>query len=125
MSTTSPAAGPAVLVAEDEALVMMLIEETLIDHGFRMVGPASRVAEALELAATQRPDAAVLDIHLDGEEVFPVVELLAAKGVPFLFLTGYGREGLRGRWSEAPVMQKPFAPDELVRCLGQLLAPSP
>ncbi|MDF1586559.1 response regulator [Marinimicrococcus flavescens] len=125
MSTVSPAAGPAVLVVEDEALVLMLIEETLTDHGFCPVGPASRLAEALELAATRRLDAAVLDINLNGEEVFPVVELLAARGVPFLFLTGYGRKGLRGRWSNAPVMQKPFAPDELVRRLGQLIVPSP
>lgn len=123
MSAQSRHAGePSILVVEDEALIVMLIEDTLHEHGYRPVGPAGRVGEALRLIEETSPDAAVLDINLDGEEVFPVVERLAARGIPFLFLTGYGRAGLQGRWSEAPVLQKPFLPADLARHLGQLVA---
>lgn len=97
-----------ILVVEDEMLVAMLIEDILIDLGFAIVGPAMRLDTALELAAEADFDLAILDINLAGEKSFPVAERLTAKGIPFVFVSGYGRAGLEAPFLESRVVQKPF-----------------
>lgn len=98
-----------ILVVEDESLVAMLIETILEDLGCQPVGPAATVEEGLEL--TNGPDAidaALLDVNVSGQQVFPVAEALEARGVPFVFSTGYGEAGLPDRWRGRPTLQKPF-----------------
>jgi CheY-like chemotaxis protein len=88
-------AGKRILVVEDESLIAMLLEMALQDEGCIVVGPASRVAEALELAGDgQHLDGALLDVNLGGEAVFPVAEALASRAVPFLLLSGYGDQAV-------------------------------
>jgi CheY-like chemotaxis protein len=108
-----------VLVAEDEALIAMEVEAALRRAGWEVVGPVARAAEAARLAAGEQPlDAAVLDIGLGDATVFAAADALAARGVPLVFLTGYGPgilpERLRGR----PVLRKPFPAERLARSPG-------
>lgn len=101
--------GKRILVVEDESLVAMLIETILEDLGCVPVGPAATVDEGLALAARDDAiDAALLDVNVSGQHVFPVAEALAARGVPFVFSTGYGEAGLPEDWRGRPTLQKPF-----------------
>jgi CheY-like chemotaxis protein len=119
---TSNLAGLRVLVVEDEMMVSMLIEDMLEDLGCTVVGPASRLDEALALAGEAELDCAVLDVNLGGQSIFPLADLLRAKGAPFAFATGYGDAGLRDVDKGSPVLQKPFRETDLARVLAVLKA---
>lgn len=111
--------GLRVLVVEDEALVSMLLEDMLADHGCEVAGVASRISQALELVGSDLAfDAAILDVNLGGEPIFPVAEALAAKGAPFVFATGYGAGGLPEHWRSRPTLQKPFSHDDVGKALA-------
>jgi CheY-like chemotaxis protein len=112
--------GLRVLVVEDEMMVSMLIEDMLTDLGCTIIGPASRLDEALVLARETELDCAVLDVNLGGQPIFPLADLLREKGAPFAFATGYGDAGLRDVDKGAPVLQKPFREADLARVLGEL-----
>ena len=114
--------GLRVLVVEDEMMVSMLIEDMLSDMGCTVVGPASRLDEATELARAGGIDCAVLDVNLGGQPIFPVADLLRERGCPFAFATGYGDAGLREADRGTPVLQKPFREGDLARVLGELRA---
>lgn len=118
----SAAAGPRILVVEDEAIVSMLIEDVVAEMGGRVVGPAGRLDEALALAAAEPLQAAVLDINLAGSPVYPAAELLARRGIPFLLVTGYEIRHLPPERRHRPMLQKPFEPAELRRALERVLA---
>jgi CheY-like chemotaxis protein len=113
--------GLRMLVVEDEAVVAMALEDMLLRLGCLVVGPALRLKPALELAAAERLDGAVLDINLGDERSFPVAELLRARSVPFLFATGYGGSGLEPPFAEAPVLAKPYSLDALAEALHQIM----
>ena len=111
-----------VLVVEDEALVAMLIDDTLADHGYEVVGPASNVAQALRYIANGHLDGAVLDVNLGGGQTsYGIADELVARGVPFLFLTGYGTVGLDKEYADRPLLQKPFDPARLVQMISEQL----
>jgi PAS domain S-box-containing protein len=100
--------GNRLLLVEDEALTGMMMSEMLTDLGFEVIGPFARLAEALTAAGREDFQAAVLDVNLDGEMVYPVAEAVLARGVPFVFVTGYGAEGIDRRFAQIPVLQKPI-----------------
>jgi CheY-like chemotaxis protein len=110
------------LIVEDEALISMLIEQTVRELGHEPAAFAHSVPSALNLVDAMTPtiDAAMLDVNLGGSLVFPVAEALSERGIPFAFLTGYGAEGVPARYSEAPVMQKPFRDEDLALALDVL-----
>jgi CheY-like chemotaxis protein len=114
--------GLRVLVVEDEMMVSMLIEDMLGELGCEVVGPASRLDEAMALAREAEVDCAVLDVNLGGQPIFPVADLLRERGRPFAFATGYGDAGLRDADKGSPVLQKPFREGDLARVLGELSA---
>lgn len=116
--------GLRVLVVEDEMMVSMLIEDMLGDLGCQVVGPASRLDEAMALARLGQLDCAVLDVNLGGQSIFPLADLLRELGAPFAFATGYGDAGLRDVDKGSPVLQKPFREGDLARVLGELRARS-
>ncbi|HLZ74723.1 response regulator [Phenylobacterium sp.] len=122
MTDVAALAGLRVLVVEDEMMVSMLIEDMLSDMGCQVVGPASRLDEAVELAKGAEIDCAVLDVNLGGQPIFPLADILREQGVPFAFATGYGDAGLRDTDRGAPVLQKPFREGDLARVLGELRA---
>ena len=114
--------GLRVLVVEDEMMVSMLIEDMLSELGCEVVGPASRLDEAMSLASEADLDCAVLDVNLGGQPIFPLADLLRERGRPFAFATGYGDAGLRDVDKGSPVLQKPFREGDLARVLGELRA---
>jgi two-component sensor histidine kinase/DNA-binding response OmpR family regulator len=101
--------GNRILVVEDESLVAMMMEHTLVESGFRVVGPIHRLADAVVAATEREMDAALLDVNLGGELVYPLADLLAGRGVPFAFLTGYAAEVIHPRFNGVPILQKPLA----------------
>lgn len=109
-----------ILVVEDEMLVAMNVEDMLLDLGHEVAGLASRLSGALSLAQEASFDAAMLDVNLAGEASFPVADLLAERGIPFLFATGYGLQGIDERYRDRPVLQKPFRAIDLAAALEAL-----
>src|SRR5262249_55134475 len=86
--------GNHVLVVEDEALVAMVVTDALMELGYEVVGPFGRPSDALAAIKSGPIDAAVLDINLAGTMVYPVADELVARGIPFVFVTGYGIESV-------------------------------
>lgn len=124
---TDVLSGRRVLVVEDESLVAMLLETILGDLGCAVVGPASNVGDGLRAVAGETElDAALLDVNVAGQEVFPIAEALTARGVPFVFSTGYGESGLPAHWRGRPTVQKPFTDaairDALMKALDMGMA---
>jgi CheY-like chemotaxis protein len=113
----SELAGQRVLLVEDEALVSMLLQDTLEEFGCAVVAEASRFDDALEKARSASFDIAILDVNLDGRHTFPIAEALAARGSPFVFATGYGASRLPDGLKDVPVLQKPFQQHDLERAL--------
>ncbi|MEO8927692.1 MAG: response regulator [Caulobacteraceae bacterium] len=110
--------GRRVLVVEDEMMIAMLVEDMLADLGCAVVGPVHTVDAALALTTrSEAIDAALLDVNLAGQPVFPVADALRAMGAPVIFTTGYGAGGLREADAGAPVLQKPFRAADLARAL--------
>ena len=111
-----------ILVVEDEMLVAMELGEILQGFGCFVIGPASRIRHALRLAGEAEIDAAVLDVNVAGEKVFPVAEVLTRRGVPFVFATGYGAAGIDGVFPDSPILQKPYAEAALAAALTDALS---
>lgn len=111
----------SVLVVEDEMLIGMLLEDMLDDLGHQVHAVAGRVDEAMTHAQDGSFDVAILDVHLNGEEVYPVADVLASRGIPFVFATGYGERGLPQQFRDRPTLQKPFQRDDLERTLSLVL----
>lgn len=114
-------AGRRILVVEDEFLVALSTTDVLEDADCEIVGPASRVAMALGLALSEKLDAAVLDINLAGEMIWPVAEALASRGVPFVFLSAYTPLSVIPTvFAAIPRLDKPLNGDRLLRELGAI-----
>lgn len=103
--------GLRLLLVEDEFVLALGITDVLVDAGADVLGPVGSVADALALVQ-QIPeiDAAVLDVNLAGETIYPVADALQARGVPFLFATANERAQLPERFSNVPLCRKPFDP---------------
>lgn len=99
--------GRRILIVEDEILVGILMRDTLTELGLFAVGPFCSLAEATDASRIGELDAAILDINLSGEFVYPLAEELSLRGVPCIFLTGYDEEILDPRFALTPVLQKP------------------
>jgi len=106
---------PRVLLVEDEALVALMIQESLAEFGYQVIGPLNTASEALAAARENHFDAAVLDINLGDGLVYTVAEILSARGVPFVFVTGYDADSVDPRFSDVPILSKPIERDMLQR----------
>jgi DNA-binding response OmpR family regulator len=116
--------GKIVLLVEDESLVSMLAEEILLEAGCEVI-LAMRLDRALEVAKSADIDCALLDVNLgNGATSFPVAHVLSERGVPFIFVSGYGTHGIDRTFSDAPVVQKPYRPELLLSALEDCLAGS-
>lgn len=111
-----------VLVVEDEAAVALDLKYTLQAAGCTVVGPLARLDDALRTAAEEPIDLALLDIGVGGEPVFPVADRLAARAIPFVFLTGYDRSILPLHLQERPICRKPHSPRHLLVVLKTALS---
>lgn len=109
-----------ILVVEDESLVAMFLEDVLEDFGHQMLGPYSRVDAALAAAETEDFDVAILDVNVNGQAIFPVADAIAARGIPFIFSTGYGQKSLPEKYRSRPTLDKPFLPGDVEAVLAKL-----
>jgi len=103
------------MVVEDEALVAMVVSDAMIELGYQVVGPFSRPPDAIAALKNNDIAAAILDINLAGTLVYPVAEELTSRGIPFVFVTGYGVESIDKRFADIPVLQKPIEREMLQR----------
>jgi CheY-like chemotaxis protein len=127
MDNPDPASGIVpglkVFVVEDEAMIAMMLEDILLDMGCTVLGPSFGIDQAIALIESgDHPDVAILDVNVAGQTVYPVAELLAARGVPLIFATGYGSVGLAEAWRSRITVQKPYAQDDIERALRAALA---
>ncbi len=114
--------GQSVLVVEDEMLLALDTVDELQNAGCRVIGPALRLGTAIPLAQTAPLNAAVLDVNLAGEYVWPVAGILASRGVPFIFLTGCGAAlEFPADFAAFPRLEKPAVPGLVVRTLGSVI----
>jgi PAS domain S-box-containing protein len=113
--------GKRILVIEDEPLVAMDLESSLMAAGCEVVGPAGTIEEAKSLVADGRYDAALVDVNLAGHPVDEIAAALTQKNCPFAFVTGYGREALPRGFRDAIVLGKPFGQEQLVGAVELLL----
>jgi DNA-binding response OmpR family regulator len=116
---TTVLAGLRVIVVEDELLIAMLIEDILVEQNCVILGPFHRVDLALEAARGGDVDVAVLDVNVAGVKVWPVAEILEARGIPFLLLSGYGRDAVPENHPGWTVCAKPFRPETLIATLAR------
>jgi two-component sensor histidine kinase/DNA-binding response OmpR family regulator len=121
----TPVAGNRLLLIEDEALVGMMMKDTLLELGFEVIGPYGTVADATAAIFDEDFHGAILDVNLDGELVYPLAEMVAARGVPFVFVTGYSADGIDTRFAEIPVLQKPVEREQLQAVFARRAGPAP
>jgi CheY-like chemotaxis protein len=114
--------GLRVLVVEDELVIALELEDLLGRLGCEVVEAAPTIKRALRAAERQHPDVAVLDVNLHGERVTPVAEALREQGVPFVLVTGYGRERLPGALQQAPCLPKPVDCSQIASALREVVA---
>lgn len=111
-----------ILAVEDEFLLSVVLAEDLRAAGYEVVGPFGALPDALKSAQHESFDFAVLDINIRGTMVYPLADELLRRGVPFIFLTGYGRADLPPRFSTTPRVPKPYEPrallQEVERCMS-------
>jgi DNA-binding response OmpR family regulator len=109
--------GCRIMVVEDELLVAMMVEDALLEEGCVVVGPFSRLDDAMCAAETEEIDCAVLDVNIAGRNVYPVAETLAARGVPFVIVSGYGQDAIPANRPHWVACAKPFLPEQLTAML--------
>ena len=114
--------GKRILVVEDSPVVAPFTVDLLGELGCHVVGPAPTMAAAREFVDGEELDAAIMDVHIRGERVFPLCDVLCAKGVPFVLTSGYADWQLPDKWQQAPRLQKPYTIDQVQDALAELFA---
>ena len=112
--------GLRVLVVEDEMMVALHLQDLLVSFGCTVVGPVARLQKGIEMAEREALDLAILDVNINGREVYPVAEALALRSIPFIFVTGYGQSGIRPAYHDRPILPKPFRQQELRLAIERL-----
>jgi PAS domain S-box-containing protein len=113
------AAAQTIMVVEDEALVALSLNDFLSELGYSVVGPVGRLTDALRILNQANVDAAILDVNLAGEFVYPLAELLRTRNIPFVFATGYSSESIDPRFGDISVLQKPIDRQTLEACFAR------
>jgi|SRR3954447_7130140 CheY-like chemotaxis protein len=113
--------GRCVLVVEDSPVVGPFTADLLSELGCDVLGPAPNMAAARELVEAGGYDAALMDVHIRGERVFPLCDLLEEKGIPFVLTSGYADWQIPAKWDDRPRLQKPYTLDQVGHALGRAL----
>jgi CheY-like chemotaxis protein len=112
--------GRRILVVEDSPVVAPFTAEILSELGCKVVGPAPNMAAGRELIEAGEFDAALMDVHIRGERVFPLCEMLEAAGVPFVLTSGYADWELPEKWNDRPRLPKPYTMEQVEEALSAL-----
>jgi CheY-like chemotaxis protein len=105
--------GDQILLVEDEPLIAMMLSDMLTELGFRVEGPHGSLADAIAAAKRAAVQAAVLDVNLAGEKIYPVAEILRERNIPFVFISGYGHDSIDPRFKGVTLLQKPIERQKL------------
>ncbi len=111
----------SIFLVEDEAIIRMMLSEMMYDLGHVVVAEAGSLAAARPLAETAEFDLAILDINIDGFNIQPIAEIIERRGLPFLFVSGYGAAGLPETFRDRPVLDKPCSFQNLKQSVDLLL----
>jgi len=114
-------AGKRVFVVEDETVIALVLVELIEEMGGVVTATAEAIEDAVYLAAHAAFDIAILDLNLQGERVDRVAKRIEARGLPMIFATGYGPEGVPDAFRKWPVVGKPYSNAELVAALQAAL----
>ena len=110
-----------VLIVEDEPMIAFTLQDLLVEAGFEVVGVARRLEKALEQIGSTGFDAAIVDANLAGVSASPAASALAARGLPFIVLSGYSREQLQDAFPGALFMKKPCRPAQIIQALNTIV----
>ncbi len=108
-----------VIIVEDELMLSLALEDMLTDRGHILAGSASNRVAAMKLAETADYDLAVLDVNLKGESIEPVADKIRERGVPIVFVTGYGERGVPERFRQCPVVAKPYVEADMIAAIDR------
>jgi CheY-like chemotaxis protein len=120
-SNGRPWHGGRVLVCDDNLLMADVVAEFVREGGLEPVGPVGRLESAMQMARERALDGAILDINLGGRPCFPVCTILSARRIPFVFLTGYPAAAIPIEYRVAPLVTKPFEPNEMKEIVAHML----
>jgi CheY-like chemotaxis protein len=112
--------GRRILIIEDSPVVGPYTADVLEELGCQVVGPAPNMAAAREMIDNEQFDAAVMDIHIRGERVFTLCEVLESLGIPFVLSSGYADWTMPEKWQDRPRLQKPYTIADVSRVLAPL-----
>jgi CheY-like chemotaxis protein len=104
----TPPSRRSILLVEDEAMIAMMLEEFVDTLGYHVRGVASTVEQAREMVNMGGFDLAILDCHLEGQEIWPVAELLDRKGIPYILSSGGSITDIPAPFDERPMLAKPY-----------------
>lgn len=111
-----------ILVVEDQPLIALEAKQAIEAAGYEVIGPAYTLEDALFVAKTEPIDAALLDVDIGGQPVYIVADILRARHIPFVFVSGFRSEALVEAYRGHPVLSKPLRPTEIARALQALAA---
>ena len=111
----------SIFLVEDEALIRLLLADMIEELEHRVVAEAGNIQEALVLAETAVFDLAILDINIAGSSIVPVAEIIDRRGLPFLFISGYGSAARPEAFIERPTLQKPLMLSKLGEAINAIL----
>lgn len=112
-------------VAEDDDLILMLLEDILDELGCSISDSVAVVSDAMEHVKAGAFDVAIVDVRLRDGSIEPVADELAAMGKPFALATGYAAKTLTERYGNVPVLQKPYLIDDVRRVIAGLTVGAP
>lgn len=110
-----------ILIVEDEPMIALSLEDVLVDAGFQIAGVAGKLDKALALIESGGCDAAIIDANLAGVSASPAAIALAARGLPFIMMSGYSMEQMLGEYPQAYFLSKPCRPELLIGTLNAAL----
>lgn len=120
MQAPTPLEGLSILVVEDNLLLAEVTKDLLEESGCRVVGPVGQLDSGLELAKEAQLDGAILDINLHGELSFAIADVLRARDIPFVFVTGYRDLSIVPcALRFAPRLDKPVSDDLLIESVSE------
>ena len=111
----------SIMLVEDEPLIAMMLEDMISGIGHSIVGPFSRISDALASLETTKLSGAVLDLNLNGELTYPLADALRERGVPLIFISGYDSAAVDARYSSVPLLRKPFDKKSLVNTFTSVI----
>jgi CheY-like chemotaxis protein len=102
-----------ILLVEDEALLLLMIADMVEELGHHVVAKAGSIEQAATVVQSANFDLAILDVNVADRPITPIAAIIADRGLPFVFATGYGASALPEMFRDRPHLKKPFLLSQL------------